>query len=319
MLFIPEKIQLLFIEDDEANANATIELLNKDKHTNFDIIHKSNLKSGIEFLQKECTSAESCSTDIVLLDLMLPNSEGVSTYENLKKACDFLPIVIISMYEDIACQCVKKGAQDFLLKSDLNTGVLTRSLKYAIQRKKVENKLKHSEQKYRELIEATNAGIYEIDFVNDRFTYVNDVMCELTGWTREELMSMGPSSMLTENSMKDWVDRWEALNSGEYIDKTFEYEARMKDGSILWTLVTADFRENKEGLVVGARVVAINITETKMAKEEAERKEEVIFNQLEERIKTWREEISLKTVAHENTLKAISLDINSMATLEVQQ
>ena len=52
--------------------------------------------------------------------------------------------------------------------------------------------LKQSEKQYREIVEATKAGIYEIDFVNDKFIYVNNVMCELTGWTREELLNMGP-------------------------------------------------------------------------------------------------------------------------------
>lgn len=435
MKFIPEKIQLLFIEDNEESASITINLLQQDKYTDFNITHKSDLKSGLKFLEKECKTFESCSVDIVLLDLVLPNSEGVDTYIKVREACPFLPIVIVSRHEDIACECVKMGAQDFLVKSDLNTGVITRSIKYAIARKRLEdervmlenefrnvitstplgvhmyklegddlifigynpaadkilkvdnsqyigksineafpgldpyieenyrgviktgkawnedvveykgeyikgsyrvhafrtgsntiatsfedvtvraqmeNDLKNSEKKYRDLVEATNAGIYEIDFVNDRFTYVNDVMCELTGWSREELLGMGPSSMLTEKSIEEWIKRWDALNKGEYIEKTFEYEAKIKDGSTIWTLVTAEYKENEEGLVVGARVVAIDITEAKTIRKEIKEKEEIIFDALENRIHQWREELTETGLKTENQIRDVSSNIQSI-------
>jgi len=441
-LFIPEKIQLLFIEDDEANAKATMKLLSLDKHIDFNVVHQTNLKEGLEYLERECTSTESCSVDIILLDLMLPNSEGVDTYKRVREAAKFLPVVIISGYEDIACQCVKLGAQDFLLKVDLNTGVITRSLKYAIERKRLQDEqlslenrfkavidstplgvhmyeliddrlifvgsnpgantvlqidnsqyvgktiteafptldpiieknyrkvirsgipwnedvveyedekikgcfrvhafktgensiatsfedvtariqmekaLKESEKQYREIVEATKAGIYEIDFINDKFTYVNDVMCELTGWTREELMNIGPSSILTEKSMKEWVERWDALNKGQHIPETFEYEARIKDGSIVWTLVTAQYKTNEDDMVVGARVIAIDITEAKQIKKEAKQKEEVIFNELEDRIHQWREELAETSVLQESKIRDVSMNIQSITNnVEVQ-
>ena len=152
-------------------------------------------------------------------------------------------------------------------------------------RMQMEKALKESEKQYREIVEATKAGIYEIDFINDRFTYVNDVMCELTGWSREELLNMGPSTILTEKSLEDWAKRWDALNKGQHIPETFEYEARIKDGSIICTLVTAQYKTNEDDMVIGARVIAIDITEAKRIKMEARQKEEVIFNELENRIK----------------------------------
>lgn len=297
-----ETIKLLYVEDDQQHAEMIIDMLKGCKRINFDIDHRGDLRSSIAYLNDI-----DCNIDAVLLDLMLPNSEGVETFEAVYNTCVSVPIVIVSVHEDIACKCISLGAQDYLVKSDITPHLISRSIKYAIERKK----LQMQEKKYELLVEATNAGIYEIDFINDKFTYVNDVMCKLTGWSREELMSMGPSHMLTERSLNDWIKRWEALNRGEYIDKTFEYEAKMKNGSIVWTLVTAEFKEDKQGLVVGARVVAIDITAKKAA-------EQYVFDQLNKRIHIWREEISLKTIVNEDKLKAISLDINSMGTSEVQ-
>ena len=179
-------------------------------------------------------------------------------------------------------------------------------------RAKIENELKLSEKKYRDLVEATNAGIYEIDFVNDKFTYVNDVMCKLTGWSREELLNMGPSSMLTKKSIEDWIIRWEALNNGEYIEKTFEYEAKIKDGSTIWTLVTAEYEENEEGAVVGARVVAIDITEAKTIRKEIKQKEESIFNELENKLHEWRDELKESSTLQQNKIRDVSMNIQSI-------
>lgn len=297
-------IRLLYVEDNKQHAEMIIDMLHVSKHIKFDINHKGNLQSSIKYLNDI-----DCNIDAVLLDLMLPNSKGVETFKAVYNACVSVPIVIISVHEDIACQCISLGAQDYLVKSDVTPHLISRSIKYAIERKK----LQIQEKKYKLLVEATNAGIYEIDFINDRFTYVNDVMCKLTGWSREELMNMGPSHMLTERSLNDWLERWAALNRGEFIDKSFEYEAKMKNGSTIWTLVTAEFKEDKEGLVVGARVIAIDITSKKLAEAKSKKQEEVMFNRLEKRIHIWREEINLKTIAHEDTLKAISLDISSMS------
>ena len=262
-MIIPKKVNLLYIEDDASTADVVSKLLKTSKHTDFHIVQKESLQDGLEHLSNNCLDCHNCDIDIILLDLVLPNSRGVDTYKAVHSICSFLPVVIISGYEDMACECVALGAQDYLLKSDINAGVIIRSLKYALVRGKLEKALKESEKQYREIVEATKAGVYEIDFVNDKFIYVNDVMCELTGWTREELLSMGPSQLLTERSLIDWAERWEALNKGEFIEESFEYEAKIKDGSILWTLVTAEFKEDASGMVIGARVIAIDITNAK--------------------------------------------------------
>jgi PAS domain S-box-containing protein len=310
MTFIPEIVKLLFIEDDEKITRNTTKVLKLGNHIQFDVINKKTLKDGMEFLQKECNDIGSCSVDVILLDVTLPNSYGVSTYKSIYKVCNFLPVVIISDHEDIACECVKKGAQDFLLKP-VNEGVLSRSLKYAVERRKIQKNLEESERQYRNLVEATNAGIYEIDFVQNRFTYVNDVMCRLTGWSKKELMAMGPSDMLTEKSIKDWIIRWEALQRGEYIEKTFEYEAKIKDGSTIWTLVTAEFKEDENGVVFGARVVAIDITERKMAKI----KEQKIFNELENRIRQWKEELTRDNLLLKDKIQSVSMGISSITNI----
>ena len=135
-------------------------------------------------------------------------------------------------------------------------------------------------------------------------------MCKLTGWTKEELLNIKPSSLLTENSLKEWALRWDALNKGEYVTKTYEYEATIKDGSKIWSLVTADYKEDETGLVVGARVVAIDITAAKRAKE----KEEYIFNELENRIHQWKAEMLESSLEQKNKIRDVGLNIKSISS-----
>ena len=108
------------------------------------ITHALSLKDGLSYL------ADS-EIDVVLLDLLLPDSRGLETFERVKRAALDVPIVVLSAIqdEDIALMSVKEGAQDFLFKGDVKPGVLIRSLFYAIERKKVKKELRLSQEKLR--------------------------------------------------------------------------------------------------------------------------------------------------------------------------
>jgi len=182
---------------------------------------------------------------------------------------------------------------------------------------KMEDELRESERKYKDLVEVSRAAVYEIDFRTNRFIYVNDFVCEQTGYTKEEFLSMSPEDLLTEKSYRDFIERLKRLEQGDYISNEFEYSARTKSGDIVWVVISATYREDKDSNIIGAKVIAIDITETKRAKEEAKQKEEMIFNDLEIKIQEWREEITLKSIATQAKLDKISLNINSMNNAEV--
>ena len=85
----------------------------------------------------------------------------------------------------------------------------------------------------------------------------------------------------------------------------------------MWALVTAKFKEDETGMVVGARVIAIDITSAKLAKKEAKHKEELIFNQLEDRIHQWRNEIITTNISSQDTIKNVSMNIQQLTKAEV--
>jgi PAS domain-containing protein len=82
---------------------------------------------------------------------------------------------------------------------------------------KVREALKESEGKYRQLLNHAPSGIYEIDFVDRRFVNVNDVICEYTGYTREEFLALSPLDVLTDDSRTLFGERLSKLFVGEKI------------------------------------------------------------------------------------------------------
>ncbi len=301
-----KEIKVLYVEDDKAHANTIIMMLKKCQRIKFEVTYRGDLQSSIEYL-----NSTDCNLDVILLDLMLPNSEGVDTFKKVYEVCK-IPIVIISSFENIAYDCISLGAQDYLVKPDISIRLVSRSLEYAIERFRNNQKMKESKDRYKELVEATGASIYEIDFKTMRFIYVNDVMSKLTGWSREELLEIGPADFLTEKGIREFSGRIEALHRGEYISETHEYQIIVKDGSIKWAVITAAFREDEEGNITGASVVAIDITDRKIAEEQARQKEEIIFAELENKIHEWKEEIAEASIKQANEIRVINKNIESI-------
>ena len=297
---LAKTIRILYVEDDSAHADVITRMLEKISCADFVIEHRGDLKSSIDYL-----TSVNCNVDIVLLDLMLPNSRGVDTFLEVYKKCKKVPVVIISGHEDIAIECISLGAQDYLIKPEIPPKLLARSIEYSIERKKLQDR-------YRELVEVTRAAIYEIDFRKNRFVYVNDQVCKLTGYSREEFLSMNATDFLTDKSAQEFAERLEKLKYGEFIPHTYEYELKLKGGGTKWTLITAKYKEDVHGNVIGANVVAIDITEQKLAEQALKRKEEQIFDELEHKIQMWKDEIIEDTQLSKQKLQLISNDIKSM-------
>jgi PAS domain S-box-containing protein len=307
-MVVDNSINILYIEDDEASAKVIERLLERSVYTKFNIIHKGNIKDALEY----CEHIDPHLIDVVLLDLVLPNSCGIDTFLTISKKCNSIPIIIISGYEDLAYQCVRMGAQDYLIKSELSGSILKRSIKYAIERTKTEKVLRQSEKKYRNIVEIAGAGIFSVDYTTGKFTYVNNVLCKQLGWSQEELLNMGPADVLVKSSMDIFIERQEAMARGIYIDNVIEYEARRKDGSTFWGLVTSEYIQDENKNVISGNAISIDITSLKLAEEALKKRENKVYIELEGRIREWKEEIIIRNVNNEQHLALIDSEILSM-------
>jgi DNA-binding response OmpR family regulator len=141
-------IKILLIEDNREDAVIIEELLNETSKIPFHLKHVDRLKTGFEMLFQD-------SYDVILLDLNLPDSWGFDTFIRTYDQVPELPIVILSGFDDeeIAVKAVSEGAQDYLIKGENDGRLLTRSIYYAIERKKIEKQLMKTQKDLRKLIE----------------------------------------------------------------------------------------------------------------------------------------------------------------------
>ena len=118
------------------------------------------------------------------------------------------------------------------LADDLSYGIMMIRWRKACS--DAEKALKESEEKYRNLVKYAPAAIYEMDLPGTKFLSVNDVMCDMIGYSREELLTMNPSDFLDQESRALFKERIKKQFSGEKIDETIEYHVRRKDGQWIY-------------------------------------------------------------------------------------
>ena len=144
---------------------------------------------------------------------------------------------------------------------------ISHQIAIAIERKQAENALRESEKKYRHLFVTAPAGIYEIDFEKMKIINVNDIMCEYSGYTEKEFLSMNPFELLDEEAQKEISHRITSPIEGHQITKTMEFNLVKKNGETLPVLLSSDFI-HEDNRLKGAVVVIHDITERKKMEQE---------------------------------------------------
>ena len=174
------KANILLIGDDPAAAGLIKVALADARDGLFDFEWVRQLSDGLERLSKGGIGA-------VLLDLFLPDSQGIETFDKLFLAAPHVPILILSNldHEDIARLAVKHGAQDYLLKSHLDSYWLPRALRYVIGRKAAEEALFAERERAQVTLNSIGDAVLSTD-IEGNVTYLNLVAEKMTGWSREE-------------------------------------------------------------------------------------------------------------------------------------
>ena len=266
-------IKILLIEDNPADARLIRENLYDASgdlcdQNNFNLIWKDSLSSGLDFLEQE-------DVDVVLVDLNLPDSVGFETFSRLQEKIAIKPIIVLTGLVDreLATRAVREGAQDYLIKGEVDGRLLDRSIRYSIERKRTEMVLRESEARYKRIVETANEGIMIMDD-QFRYAFANQKLADMLGYQPEEMLGKPVTSFTFEEDFPDHKAMMEMRVSGR--GAQYERRHRRKDGSCCWTIVSATPLKDEAGQFAGSFAMLTDITERRLA-EDAQRESEERF------------------------------------------
>ena len=189
---MPESpIRILLVEDNPGDARLVDTYLRRAEHLRFTLERVDRLGAGLERLRQG-------GIDIVLLDLTLPDSQGIDTFERAVAESPDVPIIVMTGIDDsdLALKAVRDGAQDYLVKRQVDTHLLVRSIRYAIERKHFEEQIRVSEERYALAVDGAHDGVWDWDLTSEEI-YFSTRWKSLIGFQGNELTG----------GVEEWFDR----------------------------------------------------------------------------------------------------------------
>ncbi len=298
-----EVIRALLIEDNPGDARLIGEMLAEAKDVQFDLECVKQLAEGFEYLAAK-------GTDVILLDLSLPDSWGLDTFIKLQARAAEVPIIVLTGTKDetVAVKAVYEGAQDYLVKGQVNSSLLVRAARYAIERKRAEDQLRKyrvhleelvkertaqlstaNEQLQREVTDrklaedSTKLAYTELNQIFDvaadglcvinkenKVVRINETLCTLLGISREEAVSKNCREVLRDSICDTpGCPMAKILNGQERVECDVELED--KSGAKIPCILTATPFRGPAGELLGLVENFKDISERKKMEEELQK------------------------------------------------
>jgi PAS domain S-box-containing protein len=220
------------------------------------IAHAESFRVAASFL-----SAENCLYDVILLDLSLPDKTGEPLIHEVVKLCRNIPIIVLTGYADFSfgLKSLSLGIADYILKDELTSLLLYKSIVYSSERKKSIVALQESEKKYSELFHLSPLPMWVVDLGSLKFLDVNQATIDHYGYSREEFSSMTLKDIRPEDEIAN-------LEQGLAADKQYPGENsrrvmihQMKSGELRNVEIQVAAVQYKQ--TQASMVIATDITE----------------------------------------------------------
>lgn len=178
-------MQILVIEDNPGDF-VLIEDFLREEINNASIDHVKTFAEAREKLKGENMYS------VVLLDLTLPDNQGEKLVRDIIDLTPHVPVIVLTGYTDkeFSVRTLSLGVSDYLLKDNLNASQLFKSIFYSIERNRISQKLKESEEKYRHIFDFSPLPMWVYDFTTLKFLNVNEAAIKNYGYSEGEFLNM---------------------------------------------------------------------------------------------------------------------------------
>jgi two-component system, cell cycle sensor histidine kinase and response regulator CckA len=256
-----QPVNVLLVEDNPGDARLIQEFGRESSTTLLKFSVESRLMPALDRLATEIF-------DIVLLDLNLPDSNGVATLVKVREKVMGIPVVVLTGTNDesMGVQAIRNGAFDYLVKEEIDGRQMLRSLRYAIERQRVEKILIENEEQFRAIFEWAPYGMALLD-LEGRLLRANRALCDMLGYTEGELLKAGSLQSIAhpDDRAEDAALHGRML-AGEIPSYLVNQRYYHQEGHVIWGSVAVSVVRDRGGIPLRAVAQILDVTVQKYAK-----------------------------------------------------
>jgi len=171
---------LLLVEDNPGDARLLREMLNEQGSHHTELTQVETMGQA----EKHLAVGE---VDIILLDLGLADAQGLESIRRARAVAPHVPLVVLTGLDDesIAAEALQAGVQDYLIKGQIDARGLLRALRYAVERKSMQEELFEEKERAQVTLNSIGDAVISTD-ISGNITFLNVVAVRMTGWSRDE-------------------------------------------------------------------------------------------------------------------------------------
>jgi len=171
---------LLLVEDNPGDVRLLREMFREQNSLRTELTQVETMREAEEHLA-------GCAVDIILLDLGLPDAQGLESIRRARAVAPHVPLVVLTSLDDesMAAQALQAGAQDYLIKGQIDARGLLRALRYAVERKSMQEELFREKELAQVTLNSIGDAVICTD-ISGNITFLNLVAVRMTGWTQAE-------------------------------------------------------------------------------------------------------------------------------------
>ncbi|MEA5516891.1 response regulator [Nodularia sp. UHCC 0506] len=249
-----KSIKVLLVEDNPGDVFLLQELLQEVTTAKVELQPAEQLFEALNFIARD-------SFDVILLDLSLPDSQGLDTFISMARQAKATPIIVLTGLdnETLALQAMQSGAQDYLVKGQVTGDLLVRSMRYAIERQRSENALRQSEERFRVALKNSPIFVFNQD-INLYYTWVYNSM---SGWTSQNMLGKHDFDLIPDQDAQHLTAiKHSVLTNG--IGMREEVSITTPQGTRYYDLTVEPLR-NESQEIIGITCAGIDISERKLS------------------------------------------------------